>query len=175
MALLRARESGIEPVVLLTTYNEGNDRIPIHEVPMEQIRHHSEVLGIRLRTVALPWPCSNVEYLARVGAALAEAAGEGIQNIVFGDIHLAEIRAFREQALAGTGLTPLFPLWGMEPAKLARDIIAAGIDATVSAVDETRLDRKFVGRRFDETLLGQLPAGVDPCGENGEFHTVVRL
>jgi uncharacterized protein (TIGR00290 family) len=174
-ALRRARASGVEPAALLTTYNEASDQIPIHDVPMEWIRRHAEVLGIPLRTVALPWPCTNAEYLSRVGSALTAAAGEGIDSIVFGDIHLSEIREFREKALAGTGLAPLFPLWGSDSAQLARDIIAAGIHATVTAVDESRLDRQLVGRRFDDALLAEFPPHVDPCGENGEFHTVVWL
>jgi diphthamide synthase (EF-2-diphthine--ammonia ligase) len=132
-------------------------------------------LGIPLRAVPLPWPCSNDEYLGCVGAAWDAASREGIDTIVFGDIHLTDIRGFREKALEGTGLTPLFPLWGFDSAQLARDIIAAGIEATVTAVDERHLTRDFVGRRFDASFLGALPPHVDPCGENGEFHTLVHL
>jgi uncharacterized protein (TIGR00290 family) len=174
-ALRLARESGIEPVALLTSYNAASDEIPIHNVPMAWIQRHSETLGIPLRTVPLPWPCNNDEYLWRMGEAWDAAASEGIDSIVFGDIHLADIRAFREKALGGFGLTPLFPLWGCDSLQLARDIIAAGIDATVTAVDERHLTRDYIGRRFDTSFLAGLPANVDPCGENGEFHTVVWL
>lgn len=174
-ALRLARESGIQPAALLTSFNETSDQIPIHDVPMAWIQRHSEVLGIPLRTVPLPWPCSNEEYLRRFHAAWDAAAREGIDTIVFGDIHLEDIRAFREQALEGTGLTPLFPLWGCDSAHLARDIIAAGIDATVTAVDERRLTREYIGRHFDASFLAGLTPDVDPCGENGEFHTAVWL
>jgi uncharacterized protein (TIGR00290 family) len=174
-ALRLAREAGIEPVALLTSYNEASDEIPIHNVPMAWIRRHAEILGIPLRAVPLPYKCGNDEYLKRMAAKWDVAAREGIDSIVFGDIHLADIRAFREGALAGTGLTPLFPLWGCESGQLARDIIASGINATVTAVDEGRLAVGNVGRRFDAEFVAELPAGVDACGENGEFHTVVWL
>ena len=174
-ALRLAREAGIEPVALLTTYNETSANIPIHDVPLAWIQRHSETLGIPLRTVPLPWPCGNDEYLRRVSVALASAVRDGMDTIVFGDIHLADIRAFREKALAGSGLTPLFPLWGSDSAHLAHDMIAAGIHATVTAVDDSRLGQENVGRRFDTAFLAGLPPDVDPCGENGEFHTAVWL
>jgi len=104
-----------------------------------------------------------------------EAAVGGIDCIVFGDIHLADIRAFRESALAGTGLTPLFPLWGVDSQDLANDIVRSGMNVTVTAVDERRLSREWVGRRFDTAFLEAMPPTVDPCGENGEFHTAVWL
>jgi uncharacterized protein (TIGR00290 family) len=174
-ALRLARESGIEPAALLTSYNEATGQIPIHDVPMARIQRHAEVLGLPLRAVPLPWPCDNEEYLRRMGAAWDAAVGEGIDTIVFGDIHLADIREFREKALAGTGLTPVFPLWGCDSAQLAHDIIAAGIAATVTAVDERHLTRAAIGRSFDASFLADLPPHVDPCGENGEFHTVVWI
>jgi uncharacterized protein (TIGR00290 family) len=174
-ALRLARESGIEPAALLTSYNELSREIPIHNVPMSAIERHAEVLGLPLRKVPLPWPCSNDEYLKRMGAAWEAVSGEGIDSIVFGDIHLADIRAFREKALAASGLTPVFPLWGYNSTDLARDIIASGIDATITAVDDRRLARAYIGRKFDAPFVASLPPGVDPCGENGEFHTVVWL
>jgi uncharacterized protein (TIGR00290 family) len=174
-ALRLARQSGVEPVALLTTYDQATVRIPIHNVPMASIRRQSDALGIPLQPVPLPWPCSNDEYLRRVRVAWQAAAGEGVEAIVFGDIQLADIREFRERALDGVGLTPLFPLWQADTRRLARDIIAAGIDAAITAVDETRLKPDLIGRRFDLSFLAELPLGVDPCGENGEFHTVVSL
>ena len=174
-ALRLARESGVEIAALLTSYDEASDEIPIHHVPMNWIGNHSRTLSLPLRTVPLPWPCGNAEYLDRMGAAWKTAVRDGFDTIVFGDIHLRDIRAFREQALAGTGLTPLFPLWGRDSAQLARDIIASGIDATVTAVDGRRLSTDSIGRHFNESFVKDLPPGVDPCGENGEFHTVVWL
>jgi len=174
-ALRCARELGVEPALLLTSYDEASGLIPIHEVPMSWIERHSSVLGIPLRKVPLPWPCGNDEYLQRMGDAWKEAAVSGIDCIVFGDIHLADIRAFRESALAGTGLTPLFPLWGVDSQDLANDIVRSGMNVTVTAVDERRLSREWVGRRFDTAFLEAMPPTVDPCGENGEFHTAVWL
>ncbi|HEY3835478.1 MAG TPA: ATP-binding protein [Bryobacteraceae bacterium] len=175
-ALRRARESGVEPVALLTSFNEATDQIPIHDIPMSWIRRHAEMLGLPLRTVPLPWPCSNDEYLGRMRAVWGAAAAEmGADCIVFGDIHLEDIREFRERGLAGSGLTPIFPLWGYRSMKLAADIISAGINATIASVDERRLARELVGRRFDAGFVADLPADVDPCGENGEFHTAVWL
>jgi diphthamide synthase (EF-2-diphthine--ammonia ligase) len=142
---------------------------------MPLIRAQAERLGLPLRTVPLPWPCKNEEYLRRLGQAFQSAVCEGIDTIVFGDIHLADIRAFREQSLTGTGLTPVFPLWGSDPAQLATEIIAAGISATVTAVDERLLPNSLIGRRYDHEFLAALPPSIDPCGEKGEFHTVVWL
>jgi len=174
-ALRKAQASGIEPVALLTTYNEATSHIPIHQVPMPLIQAQAERLGLPLRTVPLPWPCKNEEYLRRLGQAFQSAVCEGIDTVVFGDIHLADIRVFREQSLAGTGLTPVFPLWGSDSAQLATEIIAAGISATITAVDERLLPTSLIGRRYDHDFLGILPPSIDPCGEKGEFHTVVWL
>ena len=174
-ALRLARESGLQPGALLTSYSEASGEIPIHNVAMSSIEGHSEILGLPLRTVPLPWPCNNEEYVRRMTAAWQAAALDGFDSIVFGDIHLADIRDFREKALAGTGLKPVFPLWGINPAQLAQDIIAGGINATISAVDERHLSRDYVGQRYDLSFLAALPPHVDPCGENGEFHTVVHL
>jgi uncharacterized protein (TIGR00290 family) len=174
-ALRRAREAGIEPVALITTFNQATAHIPVHHVPLHLIQAQAETLGLPLRPVPLPWPCNNEEYLLRVGAALASAALEGIDTIVFGDIHLADIRAFREHALAGTGLAPVFPLWGMDSAQLAHEMIASGMNATIAAVDERVLPASFIGRPYDAAFLADLPPAVDPCGENGEFHTMVQL
>jgi diphthamide synthase (EF-2-diphthine--ammonia ligase) len=160
---------------LVTSFDEASGQIPIHNVAMTSIRAHAGALGIPLRTVPLPWPCGNQEYRRRWRLLWDAAVREGIDSIVFGDIHLADIRAFREESLQGIGLTPVFPLWGCNPQQLAQEIIAAGIAATVTAVDEKVLSQSFVGRLFDAAFLADLPEHVDPCGENGEFHTVVHL
>ena len=175
-ALRRARESGVEPVALLTSFNQATDQIPIHDIPMSWIRRHADILGLPLRTVPLPWPCPNDEYLCRMQSAWSDAALElGADSIVFGDIHLQDIRDFRERGLAGSGLDPVFPLWGYASSQLAAEIIAAGINATIASVDEKRLSPELVGRRFDSEFVAALPPGIDPCGENGEFHTAVWL
>jgi len=159
----------------VTSFDESCDEIPIHRVRMDAVRRHSEALDIPLRVVPLPWPCSNDEYVRRWGAVWSDAAREGIDSVVFGDIHLADIRAFRESALAAAGLSLVFPLWGRDPNELAREMIAGGVRARVTAVDEARLGREWIGRAFDASFLDELPPGIDACGENGEFHTLVEL
>jgi diphthamide synthase (EF-2-diphthine--ammonia ligase) len=123
--------------------------------------------------VPIPYPCPNEVYEERMAATLAEARRAGVTHVIFGDLCLEDVRAYREQRLAGTGITPLFPLWGLPRAKLARDIVASGIEAYLVSVDLGRLPERFCGRRFDAALLADLPPEVDPCGENGEFHTCV--
>jgi uncharacterized protein (TIGR00290 family) len=160
---------------LLTSFDEATGNIPIHGVSMEVIHRHAEALRVPLRTIPLPWPCPNEVYVSRWRAAWDDAAREGIESIVFGDIYLSDVREFRERALAGTGLSPVFPLWGRDPGELANQIIVGGVRAVITAVDEERLGREWIGRRFDAKFLCELPPAIDPCGENGEFHTVVEL
>jgi diphthamide synthase (EF-2-diphthine--ammonia ligase) len=119
----------------------------------------------------LPWPCSNAEYEAAMAAALASARLEGVTAVAFGDLFLEDVRRYREERMAGTGLTPLFPLWGEPTGPLARRMIAAGLRARLTCVDPRQLGPEFAGREFDEALLADLPQGVDPCGERGEFHS----
>lgn len=123
--------------------------------------------------VMLPNPCSNAVYEQRLAQACERLRGEGVSHIVFGDLFLEDIRAYREKQLAALGMTPIFPLWRRDTAALAREMIASGVVAHLVCVDPRRLGREFAGRRFDSRLLGELPPHVDPCGENGEFHTVV--
>jgi uncharacterized protein (TIGR00290 family) len=153
---------------LLVTYDETTRSIPIHNVPLTAIEEQAQAIGLPLVEVPLPARCPNDVYRARVQAAIA-----GADEIVFGDLHLADIRAWREQFLASIGVRALFPLFGRSTSEFARQVIDAGIRAVVCAVDQ-RLDRSFVGRAYDEALLRDLPPAVDPCGENGEFHTFVR-
>jgi uncharacterized protein (TIGR00290 family) len=129
--------------------------------------------GLTPRVVPIPYPCSNETYEARMGAAVAAATCDGITHIIFGDLFLTDVRAYREQKLAGTGMTPVFPLWARPTTALAREMIASGLEARLVSVDRTKLDSSFAGRNFDQTLLTDLPDGIDPCGENGEFHTCV--
>ena len=157
---------------LLTTTNEEFDRVAMHAVRRELLQAQAEAAGLQLHVVPLPWPCSNEEYEARMGAAVTGFVAEGYTHVAFGDLFLEDVRRYREDRLAGTGLEPIFPLWKTaSTADLAREMVAGGLQACLTCVDPRKLDRSFAGRTFDAALLDDLPAGVDPCGENGEFHT----
>ena len=170
--LLRLRED-VEVVGLMTTINQAFDRVAMHSTRTEVLDAQAAAAGLPLRKIPLPWPCSDEEYAARMAACVREIRSEGIEAIAFGDLFLEDIRAYREQQLAGTGLEPLFPLWRIPTGKLARDMIAAGLRAKLVCVDPRKLVTSFAGREFDAALLKDLPADVDSCGENGEFHTCV--
>ncbi|MCE3555117.1 ATP-binding protein [Pseudonocardia sp. RS11V-5] len=156
---------------LFTTVTAG--RVPVHGVRRELVEAQAAALGLPLHVVELPWPCPNTEYERRTGAALAAARATGADTVVYGDLFLDDIRAYRERTLAGTGLTPRFPLWGRPTGALAREMIAAGLRAVVVSVDPARMPAELAGHAFDAEFLAALPEGVDPCGENGEFHTFV--
>jgi uncharacterized protein (TIGR00290 family) len=162
-----------EVVGLLTTINAHFGRVAMHGFRRELLEQQAEAAGLPLWPVPLPWPCSNEQYEAAMAAACARAVAEGIEAIAFGDLFLEDIRAYREAKLAGTGLEPLFPCWQIPTDQLAREMIAAGLQAHLVCVDPRQLDPRFAGRLFNETLLNELPATVDPCGERGEFHTFV--
>ncbi|MCA9700629.1 MAG: adenine nucleotide alpha hydrolase [Myxococcales bacterium] len=162
-----------EIVGLLTTVNAEFDRVAMHGVRHQLLRLQAEALGLPLRVVELPYPCSNEEYQRRMGAFVEQVRREGVEAVMFGDLFLEDIRAYREEQLAGTGLHPIFPLWGRDTRTLAAEMLAAGIVATLSCVDTRVLPASLLGRRWDAALLAELPAGVDPCGERGEFHTFV--
>ena len=171
-ALHRLRaDPDVEVAGLLTTLNGTFDRVAMHGVRAQLLEAQAEAAGLPLWKVPLPWPCSNEAYEAAMAEACTRAAAEGITAVAFGDLFLEDVRAYREARLAGTGLAPLFPLWGEDTARLAREMIASGLKATLVCVDPRVLDARFAGRAFDAALLADLPAGVDPCGERGEFHT----
>jgi uncharacterized protein (TIGR00290 family) len=173
-ALHEVRRAGeFEVVGALTTVTETFERVSIHGVRQEILHAQLDAAGLPPRIVPIPYPCPNVTYEARMGEVVAEAAAEGITHIIFGDLFLADIRAYREQKLAGTGVTPIFPLWQRPTAPLAQAMISSGVEAYIATVDLKKLPVEFAGRRFDQQLLADLPEGVDPCGENGEFHTCV--
>jgi uncharacterized protein (TIGR00290 family) len=167
---LRQRDD-IEIVGLLTTMNEAFGRVAMHAVRRELLAAQAEAAGLPLTEVPLPWPCSNEEYERRMTAAVEAARAAGVTHVAFGDLFLEEIRAYREQKMADTGLAPLFPLWGLDTGRLARQMIAGGLRARLTTVDPKQLRPGFVGREFDPRLLFELPDKVDPCGERGEFHT----
>jgi uncharacterized protein (TIGR00290 family) len=156
---------------LLTTVSEQYDRVAMHGVRSSVLRAQAEAAGLPLMAVPLPAPCSNEIYEERMTAAVARALEEGFTHVAFGDLFLEDIRMYREDRLRGTGLEPLFPLWGQPTDALAREMIAGGLEARITCVDPRVLDRGFAGRPFDSALLDTLPPGVDPCGERGEFHT----
>jgi uncharacterized protein (TIGR00290 family) len=161
----------VDVVALLTTVNEVHDRVAMHAVRSELLRDQADAAGLPLWTVPIPSPCSNAEYEAAMARALVKARDAGITVAAFGDLFLADIRRYREEKLAGTGIAPIFPLWGIPTDVLARDMIAGGLRARLTCIDPRQLDRKFAGREFDAALLEELPSSVDPCGERGEFHS----
>ncbi len=167
------RDPEIEVVGLLTTVNVEFDRVAMHAVRRNLLQLQAEAAGIDPWIVELPHPCSNEQYESIMTSALARARGEAIDAIAFGDLFLEDIRAYRERQMAGSGFELLFPLWQQDTSSLAREMLAAGVEARVTCVDPRVLDASFAGRRWDESFLRDLPAGVDPCGENGEFHTFV--
>lgn len=172
-ALRLLRGGDVQIAGLLTTFNEAAGRVAMHAVRRSLVEAQAASLGLPLWSVPLPWPCSNEQYESLMGETCRRAVAEGIQAVVFGDLFLRDIRAYRERTLQGTGLHPLFPLWDLPTDRLARDMIAAGLRARLTCVDPKALPAGFAGREFDLRLLADLPAGVDPCGENGEFHTFV--
>jgi len=175
LALWALREElGTEPVALLTTITEDYDRISMHAVRSELLREQARASGIELVEIPIPAGCVNATYEERMARALASPPLADVATIAFGDLFLADVRAYREERLAGAGRSALFPLWGRDTTALAHEFIDAGFEATLVSVDPRQLDPSFVGRRFDEALLADLPAGADPCGENGEFHTFVH-
>jgi uncharacterized protein (TIGR00290 family) len=167
------REQGVAVDALLTTINQAMDRVAMHGVRRGVLEMQAEAVGVPLWKIPLPWPCSNDDYESRMGEACKRAVSEGFTHIAFGDLFLRDVREYRERQLAGSGLTPLFPLWGMPTPQLARDMISGRLRARLACVDTRTLDESFAGREFDGALLEDLPAAVDPCGENGEFHSLV--
>jgi uncharacterized protein (TIGR00290 family) len=173
-ALAAARaDLDLDVTALLVTVNAAVDRVAMHAVRRALLEAQAERLGLPLHVVEIPSPCSNAEYESRMRAATDAARDQGVEVIVFGDLFLEDVRAYREDNLAGTGITPVFPLWDRATDELARTMIGAGVGAVLTCVDPKALPAEFAGRAFDDALLAELPPGVDPCGERGEFHTFV--
>lgn len=164
----------VELAGLVTTVNEAHGRVAMHAVRESLLEQQAQAAGLPLWRVPIPHPCSNAEYEAAMGRLVARAVAEGVQAMAFGDLFLEDVRRYREERLAGSGLAPLFPLWGRLTDALAREMVAAGLRAVLSCVDPRQLDPRFAGRIFDAALLDELHElsnGVDLCGERGEFHT----
>ena len=171
--VIRREMPQAEIVGLVTTINECFDRVAMHGVRRELLEAQAEATEIPLWTVPLPWPCTNETYEARMQNLIAKASELGVEAFAFGDLFLTEIRAYRERQLAGTGIRPIFPIWGIPTRDLAQEMIRSGLHARLSCVDPKQISADFAGREFDEALLAGLPATADPCGENGEFHSFV--
>ncbi len=170
---LARQRPDLEVAGLLVSINAAFQRVSMHGVRRELVERQAHAARLPLQMVELPWPCSNEEYEHRMGAACAQLRSQGVEVIVFGDIFLADVRAYRERQLAGTGIEPVFPVLGRDTGELVREMLAAGVRARIACLDPRRVPREMAGAELDEPLLGRMPADVDPCGENGEFHTFV--
>jgi len=157
---------------LLTTTNQAFDRVAMHAVRRELVEAQARAARLPLHVVPLPWPCSNEQYESIMRAAIDGFVADGFTHVAFGDLFLEDVRKYREDRLAGSGLEPIFPIWKTKPTRdLAHDMIDNGLKARLTCIDPRKLDRSFAGRTFDQQLLQDLPDGIDPCGENGEFHS----
>ena len=163
----------LEVCGLVTTFNSTADRVAMHAVRRSLVEAQADRVGLPLWPVELPWPCSNAEYEQRMLALCRRAIDEGIGGFAFGDLFIQDIRDYRVRQLQGTGLEPLFPVWQIPTAQLARDMVAGGLKAKITCVDPSKLAKSFAGCDFNDAFLEALPQSVDPCGENGEFHTFV--
>jgi uncharacterized protein (TIGR00290 family) len=162
-----------EVVALLTTVNEKYSRVAMHAVRESLLEMHADAAGLPLIKVPIPSACTNEIYEQAMSAAMMRAKADGVTHVIFGDLFLEDVRAYREKQLARCDVRPVFPLWGRATRELAEEMIAGGLSAYLTCVDPRKLDRSFAGRKFDAELLRTLPADVDPCGENGEFHSFV--
>lgn len=169
---LMKQDPTVELVALLTTLNGPVDRVAMHGVHSSVLEAQADAAGLPLIKMPLPDPCSNEEYEAIMEEVIQIARAQGVEFMAFGDLFLTEVRAYREAQLSGTGISPLFPLWERPTSQFARQLVDEGFEAIITCVDTEQLDRSFVGRRYDHDLLDQLPPTVDPCAENGEFHSL---
>jgi len=167
------RQASADVRGLLVTMNAEADRVAMHAVRRALLEAQAERLGLPLHIVEIPSPCPDAVYAARMNEAMTEATARGIEQVIFGDLFLSDVREYRERNLGPTGIAPSFPLWNRPTPALARDMLLEGVRAVLTCVDPAVLPAEFSGRAFDEALLADLPAGVDPCGERGEFHTFV--
>lgn len=173
-ALHRLRQSNPGAIAgLLTTVNDAACRVAMHAVREDLLAAQAAAAGLPLHVVRIPSPCPNEIYAERMSTFVRSAATQGVTHIAFGDLFLEDVRRYREENLRGTGIEPIFPLWGEDTAALARQMIDGGLRAVLTCIDPRKLDRGFAGRAFDAELLKALPAGIDPCGERGEFHSFV--
>ncbi|WP_293761085.1 adenine nucleotide alpha hydrolase [uncultured Aquitalea sp.] len=161
----------VELVGLFTTINQAFDRVAMHGVRAELLRAQAEAAGLPLDIIALPWPCDHADYARLMADYVGDCKTRGISHMAFGDLYLDSVRAYREENLAGSGIAPLFPLWGQSTRELPHTMLAAGLKARITCLDGRKLPAALAGSRYDAQLLAALPADCDPCAENGEFHT----
>ncbi len=173
MLHLLKQDPDIEIAGLFSTINNEFNRIAMHSTRAELAEQQAECAGLPIKFIPLPYPCTNVQYEAIMNEFIKEVKREEIEYFAFGDLYLESVRNYREKNLAGTGITPLFPLWKKDTKKLSSEMIDAGLKAIVTCIDPKCLPKEFAGRNYDKDFLQQIPAGVDPCGENGEFHSFV--
>lgn len=173
-ALWRVQQDpAYEVIGLLTTLTEGYGRVSMHGVREDLLRAQANALGLPLYRVWIPQACVNPVYEAAMGRAVDEIRADGAEAVAFGDLFLEDVRAYRERQMAGSGITPIFPIWGEDTADLAQEVIRTGFRATIVCVDPTQVPAELASREYDQSLLADLPASADPCGERGEFHTFV--
>jgi len=167
------QDAGIDLLGLFTVLNENYTRVSMHATRLDVLRLQADAAGLPLQTIFLPDPCSMDQYGETMLRFVSEAAAEGIQCMAFGDLFLEDIRNYRVKQLKGTGIEPLFPLWGRPTRQLAEQMLSAGLEAYVSSVDLSKMPAHFAGRKWSRALIEAMPQDCDPCGENGEIHTVV--
>jgi uncharacterized protein (TIGR00290 family) len=165
------RDASVDVTVLVTTMNAAFDRVAMHAVRRQLVERQAAAADLRLEAVDIPWPCTNAQYEAAMRSLVEKAAAAGVSRMAFGDLFLEDVRAYREKMLTGTGIEPLFPIWGRDTRELAEEMVREGLGAVVTCVDPRVLGAQYAGRRFDAGFLDSLPEAVDPCGERGEFHT----
>ena len=170
--LLR-QDPAVEVAALLTSFNSAANRVAMHAVRRELVQAQAQRTGLPLWAIDLPWPCSNAVYENLMRDMCQRAIGDNVTAVAFGDLFLQDIRDYRESRLEATGLKLLFPVWQIPTGELAQELIRAGVKAKVTCIDRSKLDASYAGREYDGEFLSSLPAGIDPCGENGEFHTFV--
>lgn len=161
----------IELVGLFTTVNEAFNRVAMHAVRVALLKRQAQNAGLPLDVINIPYPCSNQDYEIRMGAFIEAAKNRGVECMAFGDLFLADVRKYREEKLAGTGISPIFPLWGIPTHELSRRIIDSGLKAVITCVDPKVLPGQLAGKLYDDAFLSEIPETADPCGENGEFHS----
>jgi uncharacterized protein (TIGR00290 family) len=165
--------AGHEVTGLFTTFNVAFDRVAMHAVRVELLRQQAQAVGLPLHLIAIPYPCSDEQYAAAMGDFMARARRESVQCMAFGDLYLQDVRRYRKERMQGTGIEPVFPLWGRPTRPLLEEMLAGGLRACLTCIDPRVLPEEFAGRELTLELLESMPANIDPYGENGEFHTFV--
>ena len=167
------RNPEIDLAGLFCTVNKAFNRAAMHAVRVELLQQQAESIGLPLEIIEIPYPCSNDAYEEIMTLFVEKAKKNNIEHFAFGDLFLEDVRNYREEKLKGTGITPIFPIWGIPTDKLSREMISSGLRAVITCIDPKQIPNDFVGKEYNESFLNDIPEGVDPCGENGEFHSFV--